>query len=84
MKPKSEAELEMLRKIYPQGTVVILENMDDRQAPPSGTHGKVQCIDSIGQIHVKWANGSTLALIPGVDSFRTTNLVMFENEEEDQ
>lgn len=70
MKPKSERELELLRKIYPAGEVVILEEMDDPQSPPSGTKGEILHVDSIGQIHVRWETGSGIALIPGIDKFR--------------
>ena len=43
--------------------------MDDPQAPPSGTKGVVMFVDDIGQIHVKWETGSTLALNVKLDSF---------------
>ena len=66
---KSAAEIEMLRKIYPKGTLIILDHMDDVQAPPTGTKGKVTHVDDIGQIHVAWENGCGLALIPGEDQF---------------
>lgn len=69
MKIKSQAEIEMLRKIYPKGTKIILDHMDDMQAPPTGTHGTVIHVDDIGQIHVKWETGSGLALIPDEDQF---------------
>jgi len=36
---------------------------------PSGLTGVVQFIDDAAQIHIKWSNGSTLAIIPDVDSF---------------
>lgn len=36
----------------------------------AGVTGVVDYIDGIGQIHVKWDNGSTLALIPGKDRYR--------------
>lgn len=43
--------------------------MDDPFAPPSGTIGTVTWVDDIGQIHVKWENGSSLALNVKLDSF---------------
>lgn len=52
------------------GKTVELISMDDIQAPPIGTRGKVVYVDDAGQIHVKWENGSSLALIPGVDKFK--------------
>ena len=60
----------MLKEMYPSGTEVELIYMDDRYAPPAGTHGKVICVDDIGQIHVAWDNGSSLALIEETDSWR--------------
>jgi hypothetical protein len=44
--------------------------MEDPQAPPAGTFGKVICVDGAGQMIVHWETGSTLSLIPGVDSCR--------------
>ena len=61
--------VDYLRRMYPVGCKVELHFMDDPQAPPSGTKGEVMFVDDIGQIHVKWETGSSLALIPSVDSF---------------
>ena len=36
---------------------------------PSGLKGKVCYVDDAGQIHVNCANGSSLAVLPEVDSF---------------
>ena len=69
MQFKSQTEVELIRKMYPEGTKVVLDFMDDFQAPPNGTKGEVLLVDSIGQIHVKWENGSSLALNTDVDRF---------------
>lgn len=64
------AQVEYLRKQYPKGTKLKCHHMEDPFHPvPSGTIGEVDHIDDAGQIHMKWENGSSLALIPGEDSF---------------
>ncbi len=68
MKFPNERQLTMLREKYPTGTTVQLISMDDEQAPPVGTIGEVMFVDDIGNVHVKWHNGSSLAVIPDVDS----------------
>ena len=52
-----------------KGKRVKLIKMDDPQAPPPGTHGTIKGTDDIGQIHVKWDNGSTLAIQPVGDKY---------------
>ena len=59
--------LDALEKRYPKGTKVKLVQMDDVQAPPVGTIGIVDYIDSIGTIHIDWENGSTLGAVYGAD-----------------
>lgn len=66
----NKEKLAYLRNTYAKGTVVELLEMDDPQAPPVGTKGKVMYVDDAGQIGVKWDTGSSLSLIDGVDSFR--------------
>lgn len=51
------------------GKKIELVRMDDPQAPPRGTKGEVWHVDDRGQLHVRWENGSGLALIPGIDKF---------------
>ncbi len=64
---------EMIERMYPVGKTVELISMDDSQAPPSGTRGEILFIDDIGQIHVRWENGSSLALIYGEDRFKVVD-----------
>lgn len=73
MKHPTDKELAALREKYPIGTIVKLISMEDTQAPPVGTIGEIIVIDDMGSIHVNWQNGSTLALIPDVDSWEILN-----------
>ena len=66
----SKEQLAALRRQYLPRTKVELLGMDDPQAPPTGTMGEVIGVDDAGQILVRWATGSSLSLIPGIDSFR--------------
>ena len=71
---ESRAKVERLRRTYPSGVKVELLEMDDPQAPPTGTLGEVIAVDDAGQIIVRWQTGSSLSLIPGVDSFRIVRI----------
>ena len=46
---------------------VLIEYMDDIQAPPVGTLGTVKGVDDIGSIMVRWDNGSSLSIVYGYD-----------------
>lgn len=60
-----------MKENYLPGTRIMLLNMDDPYAPiPSGTKGTVVHVDDAAQIHMRWDNGRTLALVPDEDSFR--------------
>ena len=61
--------IKRLQKEYPPGTWIVLESMNDPHAPPPGTKGTVVYVDDMGQIGMKWDNGSSLSLMPGLDSF---------------
>ena len=63
-------EVQQIKEQYPAGTRIRLNFMADPWSPvPDGTEGTVDMVDDIGQIHMKWDNGRTLALVPGEDSF---------------
>lgn len=64
------SRVDRLKAQYPEGTVIELISMDDKQAPPSGTKGTVIGVDDIGQILVHWENGSSLNLMPWIDKFK--------------
>lgn len=67
----SREQVEFIRKNYPPGTRVILNNMNDPYSPvESGTRGTVRYVDDAGTLAVAWDNGRCLSLIPGEDRFR--------------
>lgn len=75
MRFPNEAELKALRERYPAGTRIRLIQMDDAFAPvPLGTTGSVAIIDDAGNIHMKWDNGRSLALIEGVNEFEVISV----------
>ena len=67
----SREQVASIRKNYPLGTRVMLNNMNDPYSPiESGTRGTVRYVDDSGQLGVAWDNGRSLPLVPDVDSYR--------------
>lgn len=66
--PKPEI-IEQIRKDHPKDSRVRLIKMVDPRPIPPNTEGSVIAVDGIGQIHIKWDNGSTLALVPSIDTY---------------
>lgn len=60
-------EVERLRREYPIGCRVVLDKMDDMQAPPIGTCGTCKGVDDTGSIMVHWDSGSGLNVAYGED-----------------
>ena len=60
-------QVEHIRKMYPEGTKICLDEMEGERNMPSGLKGKVCYVDDAGQIHVSWDCGHSLAMVFGVD-----------------
>lgn len=71
---------DILKQMYPKGTVIELIEMQDESGMPQGLRGTVFFVDDIGSIHVSWENGSNLALINGCDKFRIIDAPNLEIE----
>jgi hypothetical protein len=70
MRFPSREEVARVREQYPVGCRVVLERMDDLQAPPIGTEGTVKGVDDTGSVMVDWDNGSGLHVVYGEDRCR--------------
>ena len=53
--------------------VRLVRMVDDPNPVEPGTEGTIEFVDGIGQLHVKWDNGRSLALIPEVDKYAILN-----------
>lgn len=57
-----------IKQNYQKGIQIKLEKMEGEDLP-KGLIGQVQYVDDLGQIHMSWENGSSLALNIEVDQF---------------
>ena len=62
--------VEKLREMYPEGTKIILQEMQGESQMPYGLKGTVTHVDDAGQFHMRWENRSNLALDVEVDTFQ--------------
>lgn len=61
----------LYKTLYPGGTRIELISMKDEYSPINpGTKGTVVFVDCAGNIHMKWDDGRTLAIIPTTDRFK--------------
>lgn len=58
-----------LRKTIKEGMKVTLTEMQGETQMPSGLNGVITYVDDLAQIHVRWENGSTLAINPFLDEY---------------
>lgn len=62
------------------GDRVELIFMDDKYTNlVPGDKGTVMSIDDLDQLHIKWDNGSTLALIPNIDKYKVISAEILES-----
>lgn len=74
--------IEYLRKMYPEGTRIKINEMNDPYHPvPSGTLGTVNRVDDAGTIHMKWDNGQSLGLIDEEDDFTVVYRPEYKEEQ---
>ncbi len=69
MRMLSQEEIEELGNQYTGKRIKVLEMPKDPHPVPTGTEGTCLMVDGAGQLIMKWDNGSTLSLLPGVDKF---------------
>ena len=82
---RQRRKAEYLKKVYPPGTRIVLNSMDDdpRQIE-SGMRGTVEAVDDIGTVHCEFDSGRSLGLIDGEDDFRTLTAQELAEEESAQ
>ena len=65
--------MEAVRKKYPAGSIVVLDRMEDAQAPKPGTLGLVRGVDDTASIMVSWQGGGSLSAVYGEDRCHLAN-----------
>lgn len=70
MKWPTKEEVEQVRRTYPPRAIVSLVRMDDPQAPPPGTTGKVIGVDDTASLLVEWQTGGSLNVLYGIDQVK--------------
>ena len=57
-----QREAKKIKEMYPVGTRVELIKLEDPYSPvEAGARGTIEHVDALGQLHMKWDNGRTLA-----------------------
>lgn len=58
-----------IKEKFKKGTKIQLIQMNDEPQMNTGLYGTVRSVDDMGQIHMSWENGSSLALHIDEDIF---------------
>ena len=61
-------ELKNLRERFPKGCRIVLDCMDDVQAPKPGTQGVCRGVDDAGNVLASWDTGGSLSVAFGADT----------------
>ena len=70
MRTPTREFIEAMRQMYPKGSRITLNHMEDPYHPiEPGMTGTLDYIDDMATFHVTWDNGRTLGVVYGVDSF---------------
>lgn len=65
----SREQVETLKNLYTVGTRIRLALMVGEPQMISGMEGTVTGVDDMGQIHMRWDNGGSLAINPELDIY---------------
>ena len=66
----SPKEVERIKKMYPKGTRIQIERMNDPYHPiERGTKGTVDHVDDAGTLHCIFDNGRSLGVVTDADIF---------------
>ena len=60
--------VEQIKKEYPTGCRIVIDAMDDPQAPETGTQGTVLAVDDTGSVIPAWDTGGRLSVVYGADA----------------
>lgn len=66
----SQKEVERIKKMYPKGTRILIERMNDPYHPiERGTKGTVDYVDDVGTLHCTFDNGRCQGVVTNTDIF---------------
>jgi len=70
MRVPTQEEIERTRERYEGKRIELIEMPEDPHPVEPGTVGTCEMVDGLGHLEMKWDDGRTLSLIPGVDRFK--------------